>query len=176
MHFRARLVLVALLSGVCCIAVQDLSAQERPAHLSPIQPGARVRLRAPSAQQGRIQGEVVRISRDSVELARKGGRTIVLPLRDLSEIEQSTGRSHLEGAGVGLVAGALSGGVLVGASVLVGADLCVYVSCLRNDPAGAIGGFLIGAALSAPVGALIGSILGVERWVLIPGGMSLRTF
>ena len=117
----------------------------------------------------------MRISSDSVELTR-GGRTVVLALANLSRIERSTGRSHLQGAGIGLVAGALGGGAIIGASVLGGADLCVYVSCLRNDPAGAAGGFLIGAAVGAPLGALVGAIKGRQRWVLVSGRVSVQAF
>ena len=75
------------------------------------------------------------------------------------DLERSSGRGALRGLGYG----ALAGGATASALVLAGLDFCIYISCLRQDLAGASAGFLIGAVVGAPVGAIIGALIGAEQ-------------
>jgi hypothetical protein len=161
-----RLVLILLLGMSAGAGVPELRAQGSPGAGVQAPTGARVRISAPGVLPRRVTGRVGRVTADTVVLQTRGA-AVAVPIAAASRIEQSYGRSRDAGAARGLVFGALAGGAAMGVAVLSGKDFCIYVTCLANDPVGATGGFLIGAALGAPAGALIGALVGVEEWEAI---------
>lgn len=161
-----RLILAILLGLVPHIdgGAAALFAQAAPAKPGEIPVGARVRVLAPTSRSARLTGQVLQVTSDTLVVAPKRGPAAAIPLSAISEIEVSAGRSHGQGAINGFGIGALTGGIAMGTMVLLGADFCIYISCLRHDLAGAAGGFLIGGALGAPFGTLMGALIGLERW------------
>jgi hypothetical protein len=153
------LVVILLLSSAAGAGVPGLAAQDALPR-----PGARVRVSAPEVLPHRVAGRVVRITPDTVVLRTGSVEELAIPLAETVRMDRSLGRSHGWGAARGFAFGALAGGTAMGVAVLGGAELCIYISCLNNNLAGAAGGFLVGAGVGALPGAAIGGVLGVERW------------
>ncbi|MBW3630447.1 MAG: hypothetical protein KY464_14270 [Gemmatimonadetes bacterium] len=120
----------------------------------PITRSTRVRVHAPEVAAKPLVGRAVLMDTDSLVLER--GRPtdrLVLPMEDVQRLEISRGRNHLMGAVKGAGIGGLAGGVALGGLV-----------ALDGDPAWAFLGFIAGAVYAAPLGAVVGAVVGVERW------------
>jgi hypothetical protein len=130
------------------------------------------------------QGVLLRVDADSLRFLIRGGRdTVRLALRDVSRLDASRGRRSYtrRGALIGAGAGAAFGTAVAIASLgtscgtvtlrdgrEIGGVFCSTVET-SDIPAAA----LVGAVLVAPVGALVGRLVGGERWtpVVLPTGM-----
>jgi len=126
-----------------------------------VQPGARVRVRAPGIVAGRYVGTVLTRSGDTVSLGSPAGAPFAVPLSRMSSLEVSRGKSRMDGALRGIAWGAPIG---LGLAV-VAYGLGNYVECptCNDEPSRAEGVALI--TLSGAVwGAGLGAIIGRERW------------
>lgn len=148
---RAPLLLLPLL----CLA-GGLRAQVAPLRLDP---GARVRVVAPSRTPARETGTVQAMGPDSLVLVRVGGGRLAIPYREIDTVRVSLGPDRWRGARRGASLGALVG---VGAGVIGGALGARNVSLGIGESA------LVGAAgagvLGAGIGAGVGVLLAPERW------------
>lgn len=100
-------------------------------------------------------GNVLRLTSDTLAVATgSGGALLQIPTSRLSSIELSEGRDRLggsvKGAGIGVLAGGLIGGVALGRSE-------------GNDLA-ALAGMFAGGIIGAGAGAIVGAIVAPERW------------
>lgn len=165
---RVRQIFLMLLLGAGVEgSMSALPAQGSPPARNPLEAGMRLRLLAPTVSPRPLVGRVLHVTSDTLVLQTKAAAPVTIPLALTEEIERSFGRSHGRGAARGAGYGALIGGATMGAMVLAGVDFCIYISCLRRDPMGATGGFLIGAVAGVPLGGIIGALMGVEEWQLI---------
>lgn len=126
------------------------------ASLPELPSGTRVRIRAPSAVEKNIVGTIAAYGGDSLTITRgKANRNLTLHLDDIASIDRSRGRDHALGAVIGAAGGAIVG-------VILGV-VCVSV-CPKKNSSDAnlapIGGFVIGV----PAGAVLGALVGLERW------------
>ena len=115
--------------------------------------GTRVRIVVGASES--FTGNVLRLTSDTLAVATgSGGALIELPTSRLSSIEVSEGRDRLsgsiKGAGIGVLAGGLIGGVAIGRSE-------------GNDIA-ALAGMFAGGIIGAGTGAIVGAIVAPERW------------
>jgi len=134
-------------------------------------PGSRVRVTAPDYDMRQATGRVLRRTEDSITIDRDGARPdVTLPFDRLSRLDVSTGKlpSHgfFRGAALGLVVGLFAGAAYGGLQ---------YLSC-----SGELCGIwiLVGGAVGAGAGLIVGAIVGVphppDRWerVALPGRSS----
>ena len=122
------------------------------------EPGGRVRVSlrkdSPFGRE-RLTGVVAGLEQDALALQVKGQGAVLVPYTDILEIEASRGRSRLRGMGCGLVIGAGVGAI---AGLAQGDDPQGIVSFSAADKA------MIFGVLAVPIGAVIGAVVGVERW------------
>jgi hypothetical protein len=128
--------------------------------------GARLRLDAPSIG-GRTKAVLLDWRGDSLRIATAGGAPVVLPLSAVRSIEVSRGKSRLLGVGVGALWGAGIYGAL-GLAIIARWDPgCEHVvgECHPPNKLGAMVLMLEGGAM---LGAIVGAIVGRERWQRLP--------
>lgn len=129
-----------------------------------LRPQQRVRFKTATAIAGHpggrwIEGSVVGIEPDTLELAIDRGGLVRIPNSSIDDLEVSNGRSRLDGAVIGL-----------GVAALTGLALGLY------DDANCRPGFLnfcgnskfLAPLTLAPIGALVGAIIGKQSWVRPP--------
>jgi len=131
------------------------SSQEEPSISSPITAGNRIRLVAPAAVTGRIEGTVIQLDGKSLLVGGNGRRPISVPREAITQLEVSTGRRRQTLKGLWLGAG-------IGA-LWMGAACGLYADC--DDGASPILG---GAASGALLGAGIGALIKRDRWSTVP--------
>lgn len=115
--------------------------------------GTRVRIVVGANES--FTGNVLRLTSDTLAVATgSGGALIQIPTSRLSSIELSEGRDRLsgsvKGAGIGVLAGGLIGGIAIGRS--------------EGDGIAALAGMFAGVILGAGTGAIVGAIVAPERW------------
>lgn len=124
-----------------------------------LDPGARVRVVAPSRDPARETGTVERVGRDSLVLARRDGERVAIPYPQIDTIQVSLGpdrrRGAWRGAGLGGVVG-LGVGVIAGALGARDVSLGITEAALL----GGVGGGVLGAG----VGGGAGFLLARDRW------------
>jgi len=123
------------------------------AQMLDVQPGARIRVSAPSVVAGRIDGTVINRTPDSVVVATPGLVQYRFGLSSMASIEVYQGRSHALGAWKGALWG---GGVMLPFALIGTMD-----SPRGTDQAPFI---LTVETVYAGVGAIIGSIVGADSW------------
>jgi hypothetical protein len=131
------------------------------AQLAELQPGTRVRLRAPDVVAGRLEGVVVARGADTLALTRPNAVPVGIPLSAITAAEVSRGKSRRTGA----VRGALWGagvGVALGVLAAVAPDDCSGEEC--EDVPSDVETIVIMPIASALTGAAIGAVVGAERW------------
>ena len=94
------------------------------AQMAEVQPGARVRLTAPSVLGSRLEGTVIARTRDSLTLLRNGTIPVVISLRDVQSISMFDGKSRMAGAKRGAIIGGALMGVLGGVLAITPSDGC----------------------------------------------------
>ena len=139
-----------------------------------LQPGAKVRITAPTLGVKRFQGTIISVS-DTIDVAR-GDARVKVPAAAVTQLELSRGKSRLAGAG----RGALWGGGIGLAFGAITSGLRDDAEVVCEDGAGcegySMGEWLaINTASGALWGALIGAIVGKERWDTIPVPGTTRT-
>ena len=132
--------------------------------LSELQPGMRVRIRAPSVFDGRVTGKIASRTAESLVVVAEPGAEFTVPFAALSELTVSRGISHADGA----VKGAIWG---VGFGLGVGLMLAAVPQSDAQSGSGAgLGpptaeeGILIGTGSGLAIGLLLGGLGGSERW------------
>lgn len=155
--------IASLVAGLLLTAPVGLFAQQE----TPVAPGDRVRVTAPTAVSGRFVGTVMEISADTCVLAVEGrAEPLTLPLASVTKLEVSRSRrSHYgKGALTGLAVGAAAGAIL-GAVTFSG-------SCLLESQPCPVAGAAVGAVGLGLAGALVGAaVVGVtetDRWETVP--------
>ena len=171
MRLLSSVVLVIALAGTA-------SAQESRIPPVQIQPGARVRVSAPTV--GRTSGRVIVAAGDSLTLVRdRTSDTLRLATSDLQSLEISVGRHKRRwaGAGLGFLAGAAVGTVVGLATYEKPKDCAGQMLCdLGPGFDATFGALLFGAG-----GAITGAVLGAGKaddWepVATPARTSLELF
>jgi hypothetical protein len=154
-----------------------MTAARADAQLIELQPGARVRVRAPEVVAGRLEAVVIARSGDTVTLTTPRGAPIPVPLGAITAAEVSRGRSRSDGAVKGLKLGTgigLAMGLLSAIGYDAGSDACGSEPC-END---LTPGELVAASLitGATLGAGIGAMVGAEHWerLTIPARVVVR--
>jgi hypothetical protein len=152
--FRRILAMCAVLLGAPTLS---LGAQ-----LVELQPGTKVRVQAPGAIARRVTGLLIARTTDSITMTRPNATPVSIPLRSLTSLEISRGKSRWRGAGKGALWGSGSMAVLFaiippsGCRDREGRTACEDLGRGESMAIGAVGG--------AFWGALIGALIGSERW------------
>lgn len=147
---------VLLLLGLGCSRV--ISPAERPLDAGrELKAGTRVRVHL-AHPKGKVMGDLMRVSADTLVVAPEEDRNSVLTLSALSVRRVDISRGRRSNTGRGAFFGFL-GGLVGGYVALLQAckDDCVGATILVGLP---IGGALVGAG----IGAGIGSLTRTERW------------
>jgi hypothetical protein len=159
----------AILILECALSafVGNAAAAQTPATLPPLQIGARVRVSSstPGFSGPPRVANVLAQQGDTLSLRPEGTQdSVPLPLRLITRLEVSAGRSShgRQGMGLGLLGGALIGAVVGAATYTPCTSSCDFAPKSRGDQAklSGIGGALIGTL----VGGVIGSIRQTENW------------
>ena len=143
-----------------------------------LNPGARVRLDAPSAGIKRFEGSVIATG-DTIEVA-NGDARVRVPASAVTRLELSHGKNRTQGAVRGIMWGA-GIGLVVGAVTVNAADnsTCYDSRFGRSDCTVSSKGEWIAASTvgGALWGALFGALIGRERWdtVALPGARATAT-
>jgi hypothetical protein len=162
----------ALNFAVALTAVLPLASLR--AQFAEVQPGARVRLSAPSALGQTLTGTVLARPHDSVTVARQGTLPVTIALADLRSLEISEGKSRSAGAKRGAIIGGSILGVL-GIVAAAAAESCkpdVVFDCYEFSWSAVPLTIASGALYGAGIGALIGR----EKWqtLRVPASVSVR--
>ena len=167
------LIAVLVLTPLTTVTAQEATAA----------PGTRIRVSAQGFAAPRLVGTVVALHADTLLFAPQRGRgLIVVPLESIQRLEVSRSRSSvgstiLKYAGIGLFLGAASGAlagpfVMSSGCTALKKDLDNQSKCLAdlvNGETRLKAALLFGIAGTA-VGALVGAIVGRERWErVVPG-------
>lgn len=150
---------VAMVFGVSLVSASNVGAET-------ISEGTVVRLKLLKPTEGLSSkdatdsdrtwhvGKVIKITGDYLEIAPENETmTARVPRKDIFAVESSAGRSHLAGAGNGLLYGTVAGLVVGLAQARARADQpCTQCPIYVAVPTGAF------------LGVIAGSIIGVEEW------------
>lgn len=141
----------------------EARARERPEVEAPFVVGSRIRLRAPRAVEGRIQGSVMELDEKSVLISTDDRIPLRIPREAITQLEVSTGlrRQTLKGALIGA-------GVGAGLSALVPWE--DYCGGLESDPScpSKAESVVVGAGGGAVWGVLVGLMVKGDRWGKVP--------
>jgi hypothetical protein len=141
-----------------------------------LQPGAKVRITAPTAGVERFQGTVIATG-DTIDVAR-GDARVRVPAAAVTRLELSRGKGRLAGAGRGALWG---GGIGLALGAITSGQRDEYADCddlepfVECDPYSTGEWLAINTVGGAAWGALIGAIVGKERWDVIPVPGATRT-
>ena len=142
-----------------------LAAQE-----APVEPGARVRVKAPPLQPDWVRGTVVGWESGSLVLEPEnpeGDTPLTLARDQITGLDVHRGRKSAAGKGalIGLGVGAVAG-------IAVGWGLCGAISDIPCETSDQVeGSAIVGAVfglLGAGIGALIGLAIKTDRWEAVP--------
>ncbi|MEJ7813164.1 MAG: hypothetical protein WKG32_22330 [Gemmatimonadaceae bacterium] len=162
----------AILAALLLAGATGLAAQART--LPSLEPGARVRVTAPSLSRGLRVGTVAGVRGDSLDLKVAGrDTTVTVSASELTRLEVSRGqrRQGRKGMGMGLLIGAAGGAVLGYAS---GDDESGFIAFSAGEKA-VLSGVVFGV-LGTVIGGLAGLSSQTDRWVSLPldGGPTTR--
>ena len=170
MRYR-NLLTIGAIAGLSVVLAAGADAQ-----FAELQPGARVRLRAPEAIAGRVVGTIIARSPDSVTLTTRHGPPIAVPLATITGAEVSRGRSRRDGAVKGLAWGT-GVGLAVWALEVIAYDRSSACGEERCEDDLSPGKYVAaGVVTGATLGVGIGAIVGAEHWerIAIPTPIALR--
>jgi len=157
-------VVIAALASMLLLPA-EVRAQEPPEGPSPVIVGSRVRLVAPAAVEGRIEGLVMAMDEKSLMVSLDDGVPVRVSRQAITQLAVRTGRYRrwlkgmIIGASIGAVAGALVGnynGCFAG---------CTASSRSFSDRAQFAG---LAAFSFAAWGAGIGALIKGDRWSAVP--------
>lgn len=149
---------LALLAVALLMSYSDLAAQVEVEGLAP---GTRVRVHAPEFAEKRMTARITFLDADSLVLTRRGvAERLVIPARAVERLEISHGRDHVAGLFRGTGLGALAGGLLLATATLVESTSAES----GGDAGWTVLAVMAGMVWGAPVGAVVGGLIGVERW------------
>ena len=172
--------LVVAAIGSLLLAAATAWTEERPLS-SLLSIGSRVRLQAPTAGQGLIQGTVLEVDDRGLLLSAAGLGHVRVERQSISRLEVSTGRgsSLKKGAIIGGAIGVALGAAAGGTSVPEGPCIDAPAITCPASPGGAgnaLAGAAIGGALGAGWGALFGHLKKHDLWSPVPLTDSRVTF
>ena len=151
---RCRFLHVALLAAFAlCFVPPELRAQR-----TEIQPGARVRITAPGIVAGRYAATVLTRTADTIRVGAPDKSPLDIPISRITSLEVSRGDSRALGAGRGV----LWGGAIGLAVGIVAAATDETNANYNTLSAGEIVAY--GTISGVFYGAIIGAIIGRERW------------
>ncbi len=154
--------LTALVTLLLITRVTGLAAQD-----TLVTPGARVRISAPTVAERPLLGTVVALEVDTLIVDAQGyDHPLTLPLASLARLEVSLGQKSrtLKGAGIGFLVGGAAG-------LATAAIACTIDNCDLGPPPAFIVYLyfgVLGAGVGTLTGAIIGSIIKVDRWLDVP--------
>lgn len=163
MHSMNRSLRVALAILVSLVTFTRAEAQSADATLTP---DLRVRVMAPPYLQKPRVGRVDRVVADTLFL-RTRDTLHAVPLAAVASVQVNHGSRAMRGAGRGALIGALTGGMLFATMVWFSDPNCDYCLPGRDQDAARVG-FAIGGVLGVAPGALVGAIVGIDRWQPLP--------
>lgn len=141
-----------LVAAIAFVAMPCLAAAQ-------IEPGGKVRVSVRKEGSGagmeRLTGIVVALEGGALALDVRGKGAVLVSYGDILGIEASRGRSKLRGMGRGVL---IAAGVGAIAGLVQGDDPPGFMAFSATDKA------MIFGVLAVPVGAVIGAVVGVERW------------
>ena len=143
-----------VLAFALCIVPHDMRAQ-----VSEIQPGARVRITAPGIVAGRYASTVLTRTADTIRVGGPDKSPLDIPISRITSLEVSRGDSRALGAGRGVLWG---GGIGLAMGIILAAADESSSPDYNGLGAGATVAY---TTLSGVIyGAVIGAIVGRERW------------
>ncbi len=149
-------------AGTAIVLLTTLIAAPADAQFMELNPGTRIRLRAPAAVAGQLTGVVIARPGDSLTVSRSNAMPVTLPLSALTSLEISRGKSHGRGAVKGALMG---GGIFLVLGFIVPVDDCTSAATTEPCTEASRGeGVLWTTTSGALTGAVIGAIVGAERW------------
>lgn len=156
-----------------CIAIAlCMPCFSASAQLSELQPGTRIRLRAPGEIAGRLTGVVTARTVDSVTITRPNAAPLAVAVSKLTSLDISRGKSRLRGAGKGTLWG-VGGGLLLGLTP-ISESTCTYGTgnCTPVSRGEFMGTMVLGSVI---IGAAVGAIVGSEVWesAVLPSRLAL---
>lgn len=132
------------------------------AQLAELQPGTKVRVQAPGAIAGRVTGLLLARTTDSITMTRPNAAPVSIPLRSLTSLEISRGKSRWRGAGKGALWG--SGSMAVLFAIVPPSECRDREGRTACEDLGRGESMVIGAVGGAFWGAVIGALIGSEHW------------
>lgn len=133
------------------------------AQLTEIQPGARVRLRAPGVVAGRVDATVLSRTSDALVIGGPSSAPLSVPLSSLTSVELSRGKSRSLGAVRGAIIG-IPVGLALGVLAYASGESC-SPTCGPDEidfNSAQVFGAMVGGSMIW--GAGIGALVGVEKW------------
>jgi hypothetical protein len=124
-----------------------------------LRPGAYVRIRAPGVLGGEAEGAIVSRGHDTVVVVRPGAMPVAIPLAAITRASVLRGRTRGAGARKGAKWGA-GVGLGLGLFNIVFSD-CSGEHCQTSDN---VAGVAVFTAVSAGVGAVVGTVVRAEKW------------
>lgn len=162
MHWFSSAVVLAA-SLLTCIAPARLAAQSDSVSLAGVHRGEHVRVTAPATGPW-LTGRVLRLGRDTLLLWDRSGQRVPIHVSNIARLEVQRGRNHPAGALRGFGMGAVIGGSLAAATALFAdPENCHGDICLSRGELGVFR-FVVGGAIGAGWGALMGGLSGTPRW------------
>ena len=143
------------------------------AQLSELQPGARIRIRAPGEIAGRLTGVVTARTAEAVTITRPNAAPLAVPFSKLSSLDISRGKSRLRGAGKGTLWG-VGSGLLLGLISTPPSTCTNYGTGSCTPPSR--GEYMAAMVyVSVIIGAAVGAIVGSEVWdsAVLPSRLAL---
>lgn len=131
--------------------------QEPQATASPLIVGSRIRLRAPTLVDGRIEGIVAEMDETSILVSINDRVPLRVPRQAITQLDLSTGR-HRQ----------VAKGMLIGAGIGVAAFAVTLISWEDSSSEDFAQGLAMGALGGAIWGAGIGALIKSDRWSALP--------
>ena len=157
-------------SVVCLLLAMPLAASP-PLALSqapvPLTSGSRVRLKPVDPSTKSVQGDLLRLSEDSLHIVAGGADTLAFATGAIARLEVSRGRRSNAGKGA-LLGAAIGAGAGLALGVAASAEECSGFGCTEVGPGEVVAVMALFGATGAGLGALIGAASHSERWEQVP--------
>lgn len=136
-----------------------LLASPADAQLADLLPGSRLRVES-TALPSRIEGTLMSHEGAALVIAHSGALRTIVPTPSVTRVRVSHGKSHATGAVKGIKVGAIVGGVVT-------ALLVFSMAGMDTDGEDIVGLGSSMAMAGASYGAIIGVIVGAEKWTTV---------